>query len=124
MMTSNTFQGIYEQIAPYLPKGFSKIVIYLEYGKASYSFAFYAKVNGEYIKCYDWPGFSESVSWKVFEQIDQLVGKEREKSTDQLWSNMTITIDNNGSFHSDYDYTDLSDCAYAYKKAWKSKYLV
>ena len=123
-MTNNIFQGIYEQIAPYLPKDFSKIVIYLEYGKASYSFAFYAKVGEDYIKCYDLPGFTESVSWKVFEKIDLLVGEERHKSTDQSWSNMTITIDSDGSFHSDYDYTDLSDCAYAYKKEWKSKYLV
>ena len=41
-MNGNLFQGILDIITPYLPNGFEKVVGYLEYGKASYSFAFYA----------------------------------------------------------------------------------
>lgn len=123
-MNGNLFQGILDIITPYLPNGFEKVVGYLEYGKASYSFAFYAKVEGEYVKCYDWPGFTEDISWKVFDKIDKLVSEERKNSIDSSWTNMTIVVGKDGSFHSDYDYTDLSDCAYAYKKAWRQKYLV
>ena len=123
-MKRGFFQEIYDEVIPYVPDGFDKLIIYLEYGKNSYSFAFYAKINGKYVKCYDWPGFGEDVSWNVFKKIDEIASEERKETIGELWSNMTMTIGQDGSFHTDYDYTDLTDCAYAYKKEWKKKYLM
>ena len=59
----------------------------------------------------------------AFRRIDKVIMKERRKEKDDLWSNMTLSISKNGDMRADFDYTDLSDGNYQYKKDWKKKYL-
>ena len=60
----------------------------------------------------------------TFKSIDKEVLKERKKTKSDLWSNMTMIVDNNGNMHTDFDYTDLSEGSYKYCKKWKAQYLV
>lgn len=121
-MNETVFQSIYEELNKYLMPGWEKLVVYLEYGKASYSFSFFVKQRKEYIKCYDIPGISEDELAKSFKLIDRLVVKERGNGK-EAWSNMTMVIENTGDMHTDFDYTDLSEGTYQFKKNWKKKYL-
>ena len=121
-MNEKVFQKIYDEINNYLTPNWDKVIIYLEYGEASYSFSFYVKNGKDYTKCYDLPGVSEDSLDKSFKEIDKTVSKERNKEKTP-WSNMTMVVDNRGDMHTDFDYTDLSGGTYQYKKSWKNKYL-
>lgn len=122
-MIENVFQQIYDELEQFLINDWEKMVVYLEYGEASYSFSFHIKVGGEYIKCFDIPGIDEESIMNAFKNIDCLVSEVR-KSERENWTNMTMIISRDGSMHADYDYTDLTSGSYQYKKNWKSKYLI
>lgn len=123
MINEKIYQNIYDELDKYLPSGWSKLVVYLEYGKASYSFSFYVKMDGKYVKCYDLPGISDDDLTASFKRMDKIISKERSKDKEP-WSSMTVIVDSSGRMHADLDYTDLSEGNYQFKKDWKKKYLV
>ncbi len=122
-MNGKVFQKIYDEIDRFLPEKWDKLVIYLEYMEGGYSFSFFVKQGKEYVKCYDLPGLNEDALMKSFEKIDKVLNKER-KSEKESWTNMTMLVKPDGDMHTDFDYTDLSEGSYKYKKEWKAKYLV
>lgn len=123
MINEKVYQNIYDEIDKYLSFDWDRLVVYLEYGKASYSFSFYTKTKGKYINCYDLADMSEDALAATFKQIDKVVSKERDKEK-AAWTNMTMVVEKSGSMHTDLDYTDLSKGTYQFKKNWKKKYLV
>lgn len=123
MINEKIYQNIYDEFDKYLGNGWEKLVVYLEYGKASYSFSFYVRVKGKYIKCYDLPNASEKELVESFAKIDKKVSEERAKEKEP-WTNMTLVIENSGKMHADMDYTDISEGTYRFKKDWKKKYLI
>ena len=123
MINSEVFQIIYDELSQYLSEGWERLVVYLEYGEASYSFSFFEKVNDEYIKCFDIPDISEEALDSSFGNIYETTKPERDKLEDK-WSNMTMVVESNGEMHTDFDYTDLSSGNYKYLKEWKKSYLV
>jgi hypothetical protein len=122
MINEHVYQNIFNELEMYLPKGWDRLIVYLEYGNESYSFSFYVKINGNFIKCYDLPGITDEELVRSFERIDKLVLKERSIEK-EVWSNMTMIVSSKGEMHTDFDYTDLSQGAYQYKKNWKRRYL-
>ena len=123
MMQKDTFQNIYNEISKFLPDKWNKIVVYLEYGDDAYSYTFYVKINGKYINGFNIPEVSKKQVYDSFEQIDRIILSDRRKEKDRLWTNMTMIISADGTIHADFDYTDLTEGAYKYRKAWKAKYL-
>lgn len=123
MINENVYQAIFNELSKYLTSVWDKLIVYLEYGNASYSFAFYIKTGSKYIKCYDIPDISEDELAKSFKNIDIIVSNERNKGNEKLWTNMTMIITNDGQMHTDFDYTDLSEGTYQFKKNWKKKYI-
>ena len=123
MINAKVYQQIYDELSRYMVPEASKLVVYLEYGEASYSFSFFEKINDVYVKCYDLEGVSDDMLADSFSEIDEIVSKER-CSGKQPWTNMTMIVDKDGNMHADFDYTDLSGGTYQYKKNWKKKYLV
>ena len=123
MMNEKIYQAVFNKIAPFLPDGWSKLVVYLEYSENSYSFSFFYNDGKKYIKCFDIPSVSEEAIFSAFKEIDQIVSLERNKISSDMWSNMTMVVSSDGSMHTDFDYTDLSSGTYQFKKAWKKKYL-
>lgn len=120
-MQDNIYQQIYNEIDQFLPNGWEKLVIYIEYGFNSYSISFYVTTKGKTVKCFDLPHIDELELLASFSKIDKFVGPEREKEVDK-WSNMTLVIEGE-NFDADFDYTDLSKGGFAYKREWKKKYL-
>lgn len=122
MLNESVYQLIYDEISDFLPASWEKIVVYLEHGEDSYSYSFYVKNNNEYKKCFDLENISEEKLLSSFARIEKVIAKERKKEKN-VWSNMTMIIDKKGALKVDFDYTDLSDGTYQYKKEWKKKYL-
>lgn len=123
MMNEKIYQAIFDELSKYLIAEWNKLIIYLEYGNTSYSFAFYIQAGDKYIKCCDIPGVSEKELAKSFSDIDKIVSKERSQEKNTLWTNMTMTVTKTGQMYTDFDYTDLSEGTYQFKKNWKKKYL-
>lgn len=123
MINEKIYQAIFDELSRYFTSDWNKLIVYLEYGNASYSFAFYIHKGDKYIKCYDIPNISEKELAKSFANIDKLISKERAKEKEKLWTNMTMTVTKAGQMHTDFDYTDLSGGTYQFKKNWRKKYL-
>ena len=81
------------------------------------------EAGDKYIKCYDIPSVSDKELAKSFSAIDKIVSKERSQEKKALWTNMTMIVTKTGQMHTDFDYTDLSEGKYQFKKNWKKKYL-
>jgi len=122
MINNALYQKIYDEISKFLSSKYDELIIYLEYGEASYSFSFYEKTGKKCVKCFDIPGINEDALMAAFSNIDVLVSSERNKLKDK-WSNMTIVISSDGDMNAIVDYTDLSEGSYKFKKEWKKKYL-
>ena len=120
MINKDIFQQIYNELEKFLPSEWNKVVAYFEYGAASYTFEFYVKTSNGYIKCYDFPNINEDALFNAFKVIDKLLSSNRNNDD---WTNMTMIVDGDGNMHADFDYTDLTDCAFQYMKDWKNKYL-
>lgn len=123
MISEKKYQSVFDELNKYLISDWSKLIVYIEYGEESYSIEFYEKNYSEYIKCYDLPGVSEKDLAKSFSIIDNLFSSERNKFSGDLWTNMTIIVSRKGKMHIDFDYSDLSNGTYMFKKKWKEKYL-
>ena len=123
MLSGMVYQKIYENLAVFLPDAWEKLVVYLEYGEEAYTFSFYVKVDGKFIKCYDLPGLDEEQLFRAYREIDLLVEPERNALPGGRWTVMTMLVDSDGKMHTDFDYSDLSSGTYEYRKAWKQRYL-
>ena len=123
MINNRIYQEIFDELGKYLPSRWEKLIVYLEFGNASYSFSFFVKTSGAYVKCFDIPGVDEKDLDASFKRINEMVSKERAKEKGDIWSNMTMSVSATGDMHTDFDYTDLSGGTYQFKKDWKKKYL-
>ena len=123
MLSGEIYQVIFDEISEYLPNFWEKLIVYLEHGQESYSYSFYVKENGKYIKCFDLKEISEDKMYASFARIEKIVSEERKKFCKEVWSNLTMVVNSDGKMKMDFDYTDLSLGNYEYKKNWKEKYL-
>ena len=123
MIKDVVYQEILDELSTFLAEGWESLVVYLEYGDSSYTFEFYVKVNGKYIKCYDLPDVSDDALAESFSNIDEIISSERDRDIDPLWTNMTMVVSDSGDMQTDFDYTDLTQGAYQYMLDWKKKYL-
>ena len=123
MLNEKIYQMIFDELHIFLTPEWEKLIIYLEYGEGSYAYSFYEKRKTGFVNGYDLPGVSEKAIDSSFKSIDRFILNERNKEKSELWTNMTMIVDNDGNMHTDFDYTNLTDCAYEYSKEWKSKYL-
>ena len=124
MINNKIFQAVFDEVSVFLPTNWEKTVIQLEYGEASYTFSFYVRMNGKYTKCFDLPLVDEDALMRAFRRIDCQVSRERKQENGDLWTVMTMIVENSGKMHTDFDYEDHSENAYQYSKDWKKKYLV
>lgn len=121
MINNKIYQSIFNEILPFLPDKWEKVIVYLEQSEYAYTYSFYVKTNNCYIKCFNL-GINENELLNAFERINKKVSAERNKFKNR-WSNMTMVVDAAGHMKTDFDYTDLTQNKYQYKKEWKNKYL-
>lgn len=128
---NKVFEDVAKTLQPILPKGWNKVCLYAEITEKSYEILFYCFINGKIkpIQCYN---LSEEYQIEeddidvVFQKVNDILKsiwlklKESDKET---WSNYTLVFESTGKFSEYYDYSDLSEGSYEYKKIWKDKYL-
>lgn len=124
-MNEKLFQIIFDKLQEVVPVKWNKIVFYAGYTKGSYSMKYYVDMgNGKYIDCFSLDGISNMQLMKLFVSIDKEIAEVRTKLEElEKWNVLTMIIDSNGSFKTDFDYNDISDNSISYKKDWKKRYL-
>lgn len=124
-MSDNIFQTVFDEIQDYLPDGWRNLVLFVAYTEGSYSMKFYYSVEqNHYADCYSIPGVTPVQLIQTFANLDKLFSKERnELLKEKKWTVMTITVESNGTFKTEYDYTDVSGNMIAYQRDWERKYL-
>lgn len=124
-MNEKLFQVIYEKLQEVVPVKWHKIVFYAGYSKGSYNMKYYVdRGNGQYIDCFHLDGISDMQLMKLFVSIDKEIAAFREKLEEsKKWNVMTMIVESNGTFKTDFDYDEISDNSISYEKDWVKRYL-
>ena len=97
-------------------------MFYAEYAEGAFSIEYYVAGSGkdDFVKCFDQKGVSRASLMKNFMAINKFIEPERAAlKPEKRWGSMTLILHSNGKFKVDYDYSDMTENAYARKKAWK-----
>lgn len=122
MSEKKMLQGIASILEETLPEDWSKVVFYAEYAEGAFSIEYYVAGSGkdDFVKCFDQKGVSRASLMKIFMAINKFIEPERAAlKPEKRWGSMTLILHSNGKFKVDYDYSDMTENAYARKKAWK-----
>ncbi|PRR82003.1 immunity protein YezG family protein [Clostridium vincentii] len=124
-MNENNYKLIINELIKVIPDGWGDIIFYGEFGEGSYSFEYYVKFEDEeFIQCFKLKDISKTDIMSAFDKINTILKLERVVLSDEKrWTNCTLLVNKSGKFKMDYDYTDLTEKAYAYQSVWKFKYL-
>ena len=124
-MKNEIFQNIFDILQPALPNEWKKMVLFVGYTAGSYTMKYYtADDKGEYMDCFTQNGVNKAQLIKLFMSIDKVVAPERKKLDDKnRWTVLTMSVTNDGSMKTEFDYSDISENAIAYEQKWKEKYI-
>lgn len=125
MSSEDIYQNMAERLEEVLPDDWENVILYGEYGTASYSMDCYIDCgDGKFTQCFEMESVSEDKVLEAFSDINAMIRKERDAQDEKdRWSNFTMQINKDGEFKVDYDYTDLSESAYVHEAVWKYRYL-
>ena len=138
MSEKKMLQGIASILEETLPEDWSKVVFYAEYAEGAFSIEYYVAGSGkdDFVKCFDQKGVSRASLMKNFMAINKFIEPERAAlKPEKRWGSMTLILGAYLKFaniENRQDYVkqiltlediDMTENAYARKKAWKKKYL-
>lgn len=124
-MDNGIFQKVYDVLAGLLPAKWMKVIFRADYTEGSYSMKYYVAVDdGKFIDCYSLPEVSRPQIIQAFKEINKFLSSSRANLPEKdKWSILTMTINANGSFKTDFDYADISESTISYTEDWEKKYL-
>ncbi len=125
------FEKIANRLQSVLPVKWNKVCLYAEISEKSYEIFYYCFINGvdKPVQCYDLTKdyqIEEEQIDQVFEEINAILKPVRLASKEpgkNVWTNYTLVFESTGRFWEYFDYTNLENGTYEYKKQWKEKYL-
>ncbi|MFH0348173.1 antitoxin YezG family protein [Bacillus vallismortis] len=109
------YQKIAEQINDMIPSEWSKVVLYAEIldGSREVYFFFQIPENDEYMYSHDIPEQFQ-VSKKIYtelllhlQELFKQLHNEFKENNPEVWTNLTLNLESNGTFSIDYDYEDV-----------------
>lgn len=125
-MNGIIYQKVFDEIRNDIPEGWIKLVFFVAYTEGSYSMKYYYSLDGDtFWDCYSIKGLNASQLIKKFIRLDSILAEERmQLIADKRWNVMTMVVEANGAFKTEYDYSDISENMISYEKKWREKYLV
>lgn len=128
MEDTKLFHEIAAQLQPVLPQEWRKVCLFAEVSANSYELFYYVYVEGrtEPIQCYNLSKeyqLSEKMIDNALASLAKLLRASKAENQ-QTWTVFTVVLSSDGAFKADYDYDEHLDDMFAYKRAWKKKYLV
>ena len=121
MLPERIYQEIFNELEPFLPTDWEKMIFYFERGESSFEISFLVKLNEGYVDGYVIEGAREDELDNAYDRIANSINASVDDN--ERWTNMTMVVDREGGMRTDFDYTELTDNAFAYYKTWKERYL-
>ena len=113
---------IFNEIQNYLPNNWDNVVYWALYTSDSYSMKYFIKKDDKYIDCFEL--FTDGDLLSLFKKLNIIIQKYKEnlKESDK-WTSMVLTVDSDGNFKTNYDYSNLDDISVKYEQRLKEIYL-
>lgn len=126
------YQKVVDKLDEMIPELWDQIYLYAEPNDGASTVSFYYSPQGK--KKFE---FSSEIikrfsinknefynhEYQLCELFEELQN-EFKKNNQEVWTNLTLSIDSNGKFKVEYDYTDLSEADdYERQIIWEYKYL-
>ena len=124
-MNEEMYQQVFDEISPFLPENWSRLLYRCFYTTGSWSMKFYVdRGTGEYVDCFKLAPSARTKILQLFQHLDQIIASFRNREPDnKKWTAMTLSVTETGDFHADFGYTDLSESTVNYTMEWEAKYL-
>ncbi len=124
-MDDSIFQVVFDKIEEFLPDGWSKMVFFAGYTEGSYSMKFYyKKTESGFVDCFSIPNVSKAKLIKLFMDIHKVLSVSRKELGERnVWSVFTMTVNEDGSMKTDFEYEDHTEDMIEYKEKWAERYL-
>lgn len=119
------FQSIFDELQEGLPEIWKKVVFYASYTEDSYGMKYYVNLgDGEYQDCFRVGNITGLQLMRVFININKVITPVRMNlEKEARWKVMTMIVDSNGSFKTEFDYSDKNEDFVTYEKEWRRCYL-
>ncbi len=123
-MTDVSYENLFRTIYPSLPVGWQKVVIHAVFIEDSCSIKYYIKqANGTYCDCFD-IDYDQAKVLEIIVNLHQDIASVRGfLSGKNKWNAITVVIEEDGNFHSDFDYGEADWNSVENTKLWIEKYL-
>lgn len=124
-MNDELFQQILDEISPFLPGSWSRMIYRCFYTAGSWSMKFYAdRGDGVYVDCFKLLPSGRQEILRAFQRLGRITAQARDSAPDGAkWTALTLSVSSDGNFHADFDYQDLSESMVFYAMEWEKKYL-
>ena len=122
-MKDEIFQEILETVFPILPDDWSRFIIRGIYTQNGNEIKILVNDSSNtYRDCFAL-GIPNEEVMQICKSIHEKLIQLRQSAEKELWSGITIVIDNEGNFTSDFDYSDVELFSPEYNSAWENRYL-
>lgn len=120
-----SYREIYELIQATISVKWNKILFYAALSSGTYVMKYYVDLGvNQFVDCYSLPNADRKAIRKVFMSIYKIIRTFRENLPEEKkWSVMTLQINSDGKFKTDYDYEDISHSIQNKISEWEKKYL-
>lgn len=124
-MIDVSYEKLYRAIYPTLPADWQRVVIRAAFRDGSSSIKYYVQQHsGEYCDCFELVTDQATVL-EIIANLHYSIAATRNSLTDKnRWNAITVAIEADGSFHSDFDYTEQDWGAVDTINEWERKYLI
>ncbi len=123
-MIDVSYENLFQIIQPSLPDGWVKLIVRVFFVEESCQVKYYIKQkNGKTCDCFNLD-YSQHQVLQIIANVHQEISSVRDQLTGKnRWNALTVIIDNKGSFHADFDYSEIVWKTENATEQWKKKYL-
>lgn len=124
-MIDVSYEKLYRAIYPTLPADWQRVVIRAAFGDGNSSIKYYVQQHdGEYCDCFELVTDQAAVLEIIANLHFSIAATRNSLAEKNRWSAITVSIESDGSFHSDFDYNEKDWTAVETVNEWERKYLI
>ena len=122
-MRDEVFQKVLETVFPILPEDWNSFIVRGLFSRQGSEIRIFIRDSSNtYQDCYAVGVPNEEVI-QVSKSIYEELLKLRQSSEKEPWTGVTMVVDNEGNFTSDFDYSETKLFTPDYESAWENRYL-
>lgn len=122
-MKDEVFQKVFDVIYPILPEDWNCFVVRGLFSQIGNEIKILIRDGSKtYHDCYAL-GIPNEEVMEISQIIYEELLKLRQSTEKEPWNGITMIVDNEGNFTSDFDYSEIEPFSHEYDSAWERRYL-